>query len=104
MTPTLTLNAIEVRKSTRTFQKKPLTPADLAKVSAYLNEPENMIGPFGNQIEIELVLETEERKKDKIGTYGFIKNPQGYILGSSIVETKSLFDYAFLDILQKKVD
>ena len=96
MTPTLTLNAIEARKSTRTFQKKPLTPADLAKVSAYLNEPENMIGPFGNQIEIELVLESEEREKDKIGTYGFIKNPQGYIIGSSIVETKSLFDYAFV--------
>jgi len=42
------------------------------------------------------LIEPEEREKDQIGTYGFIKNPQGYILGSSIIETKSLFDYAFV--------
>jgi hypothetical protein len=96
VTSTPTLNGIDVRRSTRTFQKKPLTSADLAKVLTYINDPENIIGPFGNQIDFELVLETEEREKDKIGTYGFIKNPQGYILGSSIVETKSLFDYAFV--------
>jgi nitroreductase len=55
-----------------------------------------MMGPFGNQIKFELVLETEKREKDKIGTYGIIKNPQAYILGSSIIETKNLFDYAFV--------
>ena len=88
--------AIETRKSTRTFQKEPLSPVDIEKISGYLNKPENLIGPFGYQFEFELLIESEERDKDQIGTYGFIKNPQGYILGSSILETKSLFDYAYV--------
>jgi len=88
--------AIETRKSTRTFQKEPLSPVDIEKISGYLNKPENLIGPFGYQFEFELLIESEERDKDQIGTYGFIKNPQGYILGSSIIETKSLFDYAYV--------
>jgi nitroreductase len=88
--------AIEARKSTRTFQKEPLSSVDIEKISGYLNRPENLVGPFGYQFEFELLIESEERDKDQIGTYGFIKNPQGYILGSSIIETKSLFDYAFV--------
>jgi len=96
MNPTLPKKAIEVRKSSRTFQKKPLSSVDLGKISNYLNRLENLVGPFGNQFEIELLIEPEEREKDQIGTYGFIKNPQGYILGRSIIETKSLFDYAFV--------
>jgi len=88
--------AIEARKSTRTFLKEPLSPVDIEKISGYLNNPENLIGPFGYQFEFELLIESEERDKDQIGTYGFIKNPQGYIFGSSIIETKSLFDYAYV--------
>ena len=87
--------AIEARKSTRTFQNKSLTQDDLGKISGYLNMAENLLGPFGHQFEFDLLIEPEEGKKDQIGTYGFIKNPQGYILGSSIIETKSLFDYAY---------
>jgi len=89
-------NPIEVRKSTRTFQNKPLTTDDLGKISDYLNKSENLIGPFGHQFEFDLLIEPEEGKKDQIGTYGFIKNPQGYILGSSSLELESLFDYAFV--------
>lgn len=96
MNSTLPQNTIEVRKSTRTFQKKLLNSVDLGKISNYLKRPENLVGPFGNQFEFELLIEPEEREKDQIGTYGFIKNPQGYILGSSIIEIKSLFDYAFV--------
>ena len=88
--------AIETRKSIRTFQKEPLNPVDIDKISGYLNSPDNLVGPFGNQFEFELLIESEEREKDQIGTYGFIKNPQGYILGTSIIETKSLFDYAYV--------
>jgi hypothetical protein len=96
MNSTLPQNTIEVRKSTRTFQKKLLNSVDLGKISNYLKRPENLVGPFGNQFEFKLLIEPEEREKDQIGTYGFIKNPQGYILGSSIIEIKSIFDYAFV--------
>ena len=88
--------AIEARKSTRTFQKEPLSLAVIEKISSYLIRSENLVGPFGYQFDFELLIEREDRDKDQIGTYGFIKNPQGYILGSSIIETKSLFDYAYV--------
>jgi nitroreductase len=88
--------AIEARRSTRTYQNEPLTSSDIEKISSYLGRPENLVGPFGYQFAIELLIEAEERDKDKIGTYGFIKNPQGYILGTSIIDTKSLFDYAYV--------
>ena len=89
-------NAIESRTSTRTFQKRPLDHNDLEMISAYLNQPENRIGPFGNRPEYELIIETEEREKDTIGTYGIIKNPQGYILGGCTTDPQALFDYAFV--------
>jgi len=91
-----TLDAIEARKSTRTFLDKPLSPTDLKIISAYLNDPKNLIGPFGNKIELELVIATGKQKKEKIGTYGFIQNEQGYILGSSTSNSQKLFDYAFV--------
>jgi nitroreductase len=96
MDPTQTLNAIETRKSTRTFLETPLIPADLEKISSYLNDPKNLVGPYDNKVEFVLVIETETQKKEKIGTYGFIENAQGYIIGSSTKNTQSLFDYAFV--------
>ncbi len=96
MNPTQFQNAIEVRKSTRTFQETPLTPTDLEKVASYLNDPVNLVGPFGNKVNIELVMETGTQEKEQIGTYGIIENAQGYIFGSSAKETQSLFDYAFV--------
>lgn len=96
MNPTQILNAIEDRKSTRTFQEIPLTPTDLEKITSYLTAPENLVGPFGNKVSLGLALETGTQKKEQIGTYGIIQNAQGYILGGSSKETQSLFDYAYV--------
>ena len=79
----LTHPAIDERKSTRTFRNEPLTPADLASITAYITSTENLIGPFGNRCRFELVIEDAGNDKTKIGTYGFIANAQGYILGGS---------------------
>jgi len=93
---TLTQNPIETRVSTRTFTDAPLTSTHLEKISAYLEYPKNLIGPYGNKIQIELVIETATQEKEKLGTYGFIQNAQGYIIGSSTKDTQKLFDYAFV--------
>ena len=90
------MNVYEVRKSIRTFQEKELSSVDLGKISSYLNDSGNFIGPFGNQFKFNLVIEKKTQAEQKIGTYGLIKNAQGYILGSSNTDTKSLFDYAFV--------
>jgi nitroreductase len=96
MKPTEVQKAIEERKSTRTFRKEPLAAVDIERITNFLNNTENLVGPFGHQFEFDLLIETDEIEKDQIGSYGFIKNPQGYVLGSSSIETKSLFDFAFV--------
>ena len=91
-----TQDVIESRRSTRTFLKTPLSGDDVDKIAAYLEDHHHLVGPFGHLIELDLVIESEERAKDTIGTYGVIRNPQGYILGRSIIDTTSLFDYGFV--------
>ena len=90
------MNAIETRISTRSFTEAPLISTHLEKISAYLENPKNLIGPYGHKIEFELLIEIEKQEKEKIGTYGFIQNAQGYIIGSSTRETQEIFDYAFV--------
>ena len=90
------MNTYEIRKSTRTFQDKPLSSANLDQISSFLNDSKNCIGPFGNKFKFDLVIEKKIQEEQKIGTYGFIKNAQGFILGSSNTDIKSLFDYAFV--------
>ena len=46
MTEHTTHNPIETRVSTRNYLKKPLTPTDLEKISAYLNDPKNLAVGF----------------------------------------------------------
>ena len=96
MHSTLPQNPVEIRISNRTFQKKPLSVEDLEKISSILSKSEKQAGPFGNHFRFELLIETEEIKNSKIGTYGFIKNPRGYIISKSRNETMCLFDYAFI--------
>ena len=90
------MNPIETRISTRTFTETPLSPAHLEKISTFLENPKKQIGPFGHKIELELLIETEKQEKEKIGTYGIIKNAQGYIIGSSTNDTQEIFDYAYV--------
>lgn len=89
-------NAIEIRVSTRTFANLPVNSGDLDKISDYLDDPKNRVGPFGNQVNLRLVIETANKEKEKLGTYGFIQHAQAYIIGSCASDTLSLFDYAFV--------
>lgn len=90
------MNSIRIRESTRNFQETPLTPEDLAKIETYLGEPKNLTGPYGDQFELELILQTGYIKKETIGTYGFIKNPQGFIVGKSINDVITLFQFGYV--------
>lgn len=83
--------AIETRKSIRTFQEEPLHSVDLEKITNYLIRTEDFIGPFGNQYKFELLIESEERKKDQIGTYGFIKKIHRDIFLAVVLSKRNLF-------------
>jgi nitroreductase len=90
------MNPIEIRKSTRNYQQTPLSSDDLEKIETYITEPNNLIGPYGNQFELELLLETNLKKKEKLGTYGFFKNQQGFVVGKSHNDPKALFEFGFI--------
>lgn len=96
MHSTLINDVIDERKSTRTFRKAQLATTDVAKISSYISDIKNIIGPFGHQVSFELVMEDDNHKKEKIGTYGVVANPQGYILGGCTPQTTKLFDYAYV--------
>ena len=90
------MNAIEFRKSVRNYQPQPLTEEDVENIHSYINTSENLIGPHGNEIKITVILDSDLNKNEKIGTYGVIRNAQGYILGSCRNDSRSIFDYAYV--------
>ena len=55
-------------------------------------------GPFGSHIRLELVAASEDDRQSLkgLGTYGFIKNPQGYIVGAMGPGAKNLEDFGYL--------
>jgi nitroreductase len=90
------MNAIEFRKSVRNYQPQPLTLEDVEKIHSYINNRENLIGPHGNEIKLKVILDSDLNKNEKIGTYGVIRNAQGYILGSCQDTPEAIFDYAYV--------
>jgi hypothetical protein len=90
------MNPIEMRKSTRTFEQRALSPDLLEKIQTYINESENLTGPYGSQFKIELLQETNLTGNENIGTYGVIKNAQGFMVGSSINDPVKLFEFGFV--------
>ncbi len=86
--------AIEIRKSIRSYEKKPLSNKDKEKVSKIIKLVENKKGPFNNSAHF-FFIDNNEKKK-KIGTYGFIKNPPSFIGGVVENNLKGMVDFGFL--------
>ncbi|MFW5842068.1 MAG: nitroreductase family protein [Bacillota bacterium] len=89
------LEAIEKRTSVRSYLKKPLSDADQKAVKEILDKTESLKGPFGNHATFFFV-DQETKEGEKIGTYGFIKNPPHFIGGVVKNQFKALVDYGFL--------
>lgn len=55
-------------------------------------------GPFGSQTRLKLIAADEQGRQPLkgVGTYGFIKNPQGYIVGAMGPGDKNLEDFGYL--------
>ena len=96
MTEKFNINeAIENRRSIRNFHDLPLHRPIVGQISNWLDDPANLTGPFGSEFEFELLIESGEGK-ERLGTYGFIKNAQGYIVGSSPKDTYSLVEFGYV--------
>ena len=77
-----TIEAMQKRQSVRTFDTENITDAHLNIINDYRINDENLVGPFGSKGRIEFIPVTNNvsDKGIKLGTYGFIKNPQGYLV------------------------
>jgi nitroreductase len=87
---------IHKRFSCRTYLEIPIRDSDLTTLNEFINSCS--IGPLGSQIHFKIVAATENDSKSLkgLGTYGFIKNPTGYVLGKSLDTPGSLEDFGYL--------
>jgi hypothetical protein len=91
------IETMQKRHSIRTYDTQRITDHDLNKLTEYIEDEHNLIGLFGNKSRIELVLVTNNvsDKGIKLGTYGFIKNPSGYLVGVAQNNLYALLDLAY---------
>lgn len=92
------IETIKKRKSIRTYDKGPISAEDYEKINQYLKVEENLVGPLGRQIKFEVVQVSKNvsDKGIKLGTYGFIKNPKGYIIGIVENNNEALVEFGYV--------
>lgn len=91
------LEAMKSRQSVRTFDPQPISEPHFKLINDYINNEQNLIGPFGYKGKIELVRVSKNvtDKGIKLGTYGFIKNPKAYLVGIGENNQNALVDFAY---------
>ena len=97
------IETMKKRQSVRTFDTQYIKETDYKKIREYINNEENLVGPFGNKGKLEFIQVTNNvsEKGIKLGTYGFIKNPQGYLVGVTENSKYTLVEFAY--VFQKLV-
>ncbi|MCL2625480.1 MAG: hypothetical protein FWD46_01505 [Cystobacterineae bacterium] len=70
------IEAIQKRRSVRTYMGKPLDDETLAQIKQYIRQ---LQAPFGIQARIELLGIHSEEKRIKLGTYGWIQGAYDYL-------------------------
>lgn len=91
------IETMKKRQSIRTFDTQNITDSHLKIINDYINNQDNLIGPFGSKGCIKLIQVTNNvsDKGIKLGTYGFIKNPQAYLVGVTENNKYSLVEFAY---------
>lgn len=87
---------IKTRKSIRNYTGERLTEKDSTIISDFIDKPSNLIGPFGNSIKIMLKTLTESKSREKIGTYGFVKNAPAFLISACKNNKEHLLDLGFV--------
>jgi hypothetical protein len=90
-----TTELIKQRFSCRDYVKTPIDAERQGRLTKFIAA--NQTGPFGSPTRFELVAATEADQKAlrKLGTYGFIKNPTGFIVGAMGEGAKNLEDFGY---------
>jgi nitroreductase len=87
---------IKQRFSCRSYFDKPIQETHRKALKDFLKTQQN--GPLGTHARFELVTATQDDRQSLkgLGTYGFIKNPTGFIIGALKQGAKNLEDYGYL--------
>jgi nitroreductase len=92
------IDAIQNRRSVRTYQKKQLNESDEKHVISLIKEINQMKGPFGHKIKLAYHPNAyvDNDAPIKIGTYGFVKHAPAFISGVVTHNFKGLIDFGYL--------
>lgn len=94
------LGVIKNRRSVRNFSARPLSAADGIAISAATGT--GAVGPFGHVVRFSLLQPTKEKPdalnglSGALGTYGFIKHAQAFVIGAVESGALSLCDFGYL--------
>ncbi|MBU1141432.1 MAG: nitroreductase [Firmicutes bacterium] len=99
------VEAINKRRSVRTFQKKALTKEDQQAIKDIIGDIQKKKGPFGNSAKL-VFYESSYANDDvpvKIGTYGFVKDAPAFVAGCVHNSFEGIVDYGYLfeDVILK---
>ena len=91
-----TSELIKKRYSCRTYSGEPITPEIQTKLNSFIKRLHS--GPFGSRPRFDFVASTSGDSKELagLGTYGFIKNPPGFIIGATNPGARNLEDFGYL--------
>jgi nitroreductase len=86
---------VKQRFSCRDYSKTPIEAEKRERLAEFIAA--NQTGPFGSPTRFGLMAATEADQKALrgLGTYGFIKNPTGFILGAMGEGKKNLEDFGY---------
>jgi nitroreductase len=90
------LKAIIKRRSVRNYTGDKLIEKHKAILNDYLKNENNLQGPFGNTARIVYQEVKELKKKEKIGTYGFIKKAPSYLISICKNNRETLIDLGYV--------
>lgn len=89
------LPIIQQRYSCRDYASRPLSEETQQTITGYLHQLS--VGPFRKSSRFGLVAATDQDRSALrgLGTYGFIKNPQAFVIGATIEGALSLEDFGY---------
>lgn len=90
-----TIEAIRTRYSCRLFALRPIELETQQKMRRYLQARDT--GPLGTRVRFELAAAGQNAAAELrgLGTYGFIRNPAGFIIGAAQPAPRPLEDYGY---------
>jgi hypothetical protein len=86
---------IKARFSCRRYREEPVSEGERRQLVEFIAA--NSTGPFGSPTRFELITATEadRRALRGLGTYGFIRNPTGFIIGAMEEAEHNLEDFGY---------